>query len=73
MRVQASCPSSDLKQPSSDGGIQQVPKLVVDSLSKVNDYKTQVSWEEQTVGEPHILVEMVKRTVKISVTDREGT
>jgi len=46
MGVQASCPSNNLKQPRSDGGIQQVPKLVVDSLSKVNDYKTQVSWEE---------------------------
>ena len=46
MGVQASCPSSNLKQPSSNGGIQQVPELVVDSLSKVNDYKTQVSGEE---------------------------
>jgi hypothetical protein len=44
--VQARCPSSNLKQPSSDGGIQQVPQLVVDSLSKVDDYKMQVSWEE---------------------------
>jgi len=73
MGVQAGCPSSNPKHPSSEGGAYQVPKLVVDSLSEVNDYKTQVSWEEWTLSEPHVLVEMVKRTVKIIVTSREGT
>jgi len=45
MGVQAGCPSSDLEQSGSDGGVQQVPKLVVDRLPKVNDYGVQVSWE----------------------------
>lgn len=43
MGVQASCPSSNLKQPSSDDSIRQIPKLVVDSLSEVNEYEMQVS------------------------------
>ena len=71
--VQASCPSSDLKQSSTDGGIQQVPELVMDSLSKVNNYGRQVSWEERILGGPDVPVDMEKRTVKIIVTAREGT
>lgn len=72
MGVQASCPSSDFKQSGSDGSVQQIPKLVVNSLPKVNDYKMQISWEELTQGELHVLVERVKRTVKTIVTGREG-
>jgi len=73
MGVQARCPSGNLKQSGSDGGIQQVPKPVVNSLSKVNNCKRKVSWEEQTLGEPHVPVDMAKRTVKIIVTARLGT
>jgi len=73
MGVQASCPSSDLEQPGSDGGVQQVPKLVVDRLPEMNDYGVQVSREERTPGELHALVEMAKRVVKTIVTGREGT
>ena len=73
MGVQARCPSGNLKQSSSHGGIQQVPKLVVNSLSKVNSCKGKVSWKERIPGEQRVLVDMLKRTVKMIVTARVGT
>lgn len=73
MGIQASRPPSNLEQASNDGGEQQIPKPVVDGLSKVNDYEIQVSWEERILGELYKPVENEKRTVRITVTGREGT
>lgn len=73
MGIQASCPPSNLKQASNDGGEQQISKPVVDGLSEVNNYEVQVSWEERILGELYKPVENEKRAVRIIVTGREGT
>lgn len=72
MGVEAGSPSGDFEQSTGDCGVQQVPKVVVDSLSEVENYKMWVSWE-WSPGELHVPVEMENMAVATAVAGREGT